>query len=80
MRYEDMTFKVPVESSTYREDSEFVIEQMNLILNRQKERGDNKIIINTNLRMGLPLENINKIAGPMIEAWAGEVLSIRSEK
>lgn len=25
--------------------------------------------------MGLPLENINKIAGPMIEAWAGEVFS-----
>lgn len=80
MRYEDMNFKVPVESSTYREDSEFVIKQMNLILKRQKERGDNKIIINTNLRMGLPLENINKIAGPMIEAWAGEVfVGIRDE-
>lgn len=37
--------------------------------------GDNKIIINTNLRMGLPLENINKIAGPMLEAWAGEVFA-----
>ncbi len=75
MRYEDMIFKVPVESPTYREDSEFVIKQINLILNRQKEQGDNKIIINTNLRMGLPLENINKIAGPMIEAWAGEVFA-----
>ena len=41
MRYEDLTFKIPVESSTYKEDSEFVINQMNLILNRQKERGDN---------------------------------------
>lgn len=31
--------------------------------------------------MGLPLENINKIAGPMIEAWAGEVFSgIREAK
>lgn len=75
MRYEDMIFKIPVESSTYIEDSEFVIKQINLILNKQKERGDNKIIINTNLRMGLPLENINKIAGPMIEAWAGEVFA-----
>ena len=70
MRYEDMTFKKPIESPTYRDDSEFVIGRINLILDRQKERGDNKIIINTNLRMGLPLENINKIAGPMIEAWA----------
>lgn len=75
MRYEDMTFKIPVESSEYKENSEFVIKQINLILDRQKKRGDNKIIINTNLRMGLPLENINKIAGPMIEAWAGEVFS-----
>lgn len=75
MQYEDMIFKVPVESPDYKEDSEFVIRQMNLILDRQKEMGDNKIIINTNLRMGLPLENINKIAGPMIEAWAGEVFA-----
>lgn len=30
--------------------------------------------------MGLPLENINKIAGPMIEAWACEVFTgIRDE-
>lgn len=75
MQYEDMIFKVPVESTDYKENSEFVIRQMNLILDRQKEIGDNKIIINTNLRMGLPLENINKIAGPMIEAWAGEVFA-----
>lgn len=25
--------------------------------------------------MGLPLENINKIAGPMMEAWADEVFA-----
>lgn len=28
-----------------------------------------------NLKMGLPLENINKIAGPMMEAWADEVFA-----
>ena len=59
MQYEDMIFKVPVESTDYKENSEFVIRQMNLILDRQKEIGDNKIIINTNLRMGLPLDYIN---------------------
>lgn len=31
--------------------------------------------MNTNLKLGLPLENINKIAGPMIEAWAFEVFA-----
>ena len=75
MRYEDLIFKIPQESTTYREDSEFVIRQMTEILDSRKRVGDNKIIINTNLKMGLPLENINKIAGPMIEAWAGEVFA-----
>lgn len=75
MKYEDLIFKIPVESKSYREDSAFVIKQMTNILDTRKAIGDNKIIINTNLRLGLPLENINKIAGPMIEAWAGEVFS-----
>ncbi len=35
--------------------------------------GRNKIIINTNLKLGLPMENINKIAGPFVEAWAVEI-------
>ncbi len=75
MRYEDLIFKIPQESPTYKDDSEFVIRQMTAILDARRSVGDNKIIINTNLKMGLPLENINKIAGPMIEAWAGEVFA-----
>lgn len=75
MKYEDLIFKIPKESATYREDSAFVIRQMTAILDQRKAVGDNKIIINTNLRKGLPLENINKIAGPMIEAWTEEVFS-----
>ena len=75
MRYEDLVFKIPQESPTYREDSAFVIRQITAILDSRRSANDDKIIINTNLRMGLPLENINKIAGPMIEAWAGEVFA-----
>lgn len=75
MKYEDLIFKIPQESATYKEDSEFVIGQITAILDERKKIGDDKIIINTNLKSGLPLENINKIAGPMIEAWAGEVFS-----
>lgn len=70
MKYEDLIFKIPKESKTYRTDSEFVVSKMMNILDDRKNVGDNKIIINTNLKLGLPLENINKIAGPMIEAWA----------
>lgn len=75
VKYEDLIFKIPQESATYREDSAFVIQQITDILDSRRLANDNKIIINTNLKMGLPLENINKIAGPMIEAWAGEVFA-----
>ncbi len=34
--------------------------------------GQNRIFIHTNLKRGLPLENINKVAGPFVEAWAHE--------
>lgn len=75
MKYEDFNFKIPIESSDYKEDSNYVINCITKILDFKKASNDNKIIINTNLKLGLPLENINKIAGPMIEAWAGEVFS-----
>lgn len=75
MQYSDMIFKEPLESFSYEEDSRYVIEQILQILYNRKTQKDNKIIINTNLKLGLPLENINKIAGPMIEAWAFEVFS-----
>lgn len=75
MNYNELDFKKPQESMTYREDSKFVIKNIIGILDERRNSGDNKIILNTNLRLGLPLENINKIAGPMIEAWAVEVFS-----
>lgn len=75
VKYEELIFKIPIESPTYKNDSEFVIKQIISIFNERKNRNDNKIIINTNLKLGLPLENINKIAGPMIEAWAYEVFA-----
>ena len=75
MTYEELIFKVPKESKTYREDSAFVVNRIISILDARKNIGDDKIILNTNLKLGLPLENINKIAGPMIEAWAFEIFA-----
>lgn len=75
MKYEDMVFKIPKEHPNYEEDSKFVVSQIIDILDERRSLGDNKIVINTNLRLGLPLENINKIAGPMVEAWAYEVFN-----
>jgi len=73
MKYEDIHFKVPQESDSYKEDSRFVIEAIEKIMKKTIDDGSNKIILNTNLKLGLPMENINKIAGPIIEAWAFEV-------
>lgn len=75
MQYEDINFKQPIEDINYPHYSENVINRIISILNNQIRKRDDKIIINTNLRNGLPLENINKIAGPMIEAWAFEVFA-----
>ncbi|NMA87158.1 MAG: restriction endonuclease [Tissierellia bacterium] len=75
MKYEDLTFKIPAENRHYKEDSQYVIDTIMAILDERCRQGKNKIIINTNLKLGLPLENINKIAGPMIEAWAYEVFN-----
>ncbi len=73
MEYESFNFKEPVESSDYDECSEFVIQAVERIVEQAIQHGKNKIIINTNLKLGLPMENINKVAGPFVEAWAHEI-------
>ena len=75
MTYDDLIFKVPVESPSYYDDSAFVIRQIRNVLDERRAANDAKVVLNTNLKRGLPLENINKIAGPLIEAWAFEVFS-----
>lgn len=75
MTYEDLIFKIPKESITYKEDSDFIVQQITKILDKRKADNAAKIVITTNLKFGLPMENINKIAGHMIEAWAQEVFS-----
>jgi hypothetical protein len=71
--YDSLDFKIPVESDDYEECSNFVVNQCEFIIKKAIDEGRNKIYINTNLRLGLPMENINKIAGPFVEAWAGEI-------
>lgn len=70
--YEDCLFKIPHESEDYKECSEYVTHTIDAIIADAIKQGQNRIVINTNLRLGLPMENINKIAGPFVEAWAVE--------
>ena len=72
MEYESQPFKIPTQSADYAECSRFVTTSIELIIKEAIEKGQNKIVINTNLKLGLPMENINKIAGPFIEAWAAQ--------
>jgi hypothetical protein len=71
--YKKLDFKIPVESSDYLDCSDFVVMQIESIINDAMDLGKNKI--NTNLKLGLPMENINKIAGPFVEAWAFEIFN-----
>lgn len=64
--------KLPMESSTYPKMSDGVCETIGNIIQTAIDNGNNKIFIRTNLKRGLPLENINKVAGPFVEAWALE--------
>ena len=75
MKYDELCFKIPCESLSYGEDSAFVVKAIEAIIQNAMDSGMNKIILNTNLKLGLPMENINKIAGPIIEAWAFEAFS-----
>jgi len=75
MEYNDLQFKIPQESESYSEDSRFVVEAIEAIVKNTIDNGNNKIILNTNLKLGLPMENINKIAGPIIESWAFEIFN-----
>jgi hypothetical protein len=74
-KYAKLDFKIPVESDDYAVCSDFVVSQIEAIVNDSIRAGMNKIVINTSLKLGLPMENINKIAGPFIEAWAYEIFS-----
>ena len=75
MKYEELDLKIPVEADDYSECSEFITNFIDVVMKDAMDTGRNKIIINTNLKLGIPMENVNKIAGPFVEAWAFEVFN-----
>ncbi|MBF0211856.1 MAG: restriction endonuclease [Desulfamplus sp.] len=74
-QYDNLNLKKPKESDDYIDCSDFVVNAVESIIQNAINKERNKIIINTNLRLGIPMENVNKIAGPFIEAWAHEIFS-----
>lgn len=59
-----LELKKAIDLEKYNEYSEFVTTKLNEIFKELIATGQNQIILNTNLKAGLPMENINKIAGP----------------
>lgn len=72
--------KLPKESALYPQMSDGVCGMIREIIKEAIDSGNNKIFIRTNLKRGLPLENINKVAGPFVEAWALEKFEEISDK
>jgi hypothetical protein len=71
-----MSLKMPLESADYWEKSRYVRTRLEKLFNSAIAGGDNEIRITTNLRQGLPLSNVNQLAGAFIEAWAQERLEL----
>ncbi len=82
MEYLKLNLKIPKEEEDYQVCSDFVVKAISQIIKKAINESRNKIIINTNLKLGLPMENINKVAGPFVEAWAYEIFSdvVKNEK
>jgi hypothetical protein len=79
MSYEELDLKQPIESSDYAECSKFIVDSIDAMMKDAMDSGRNKIVINTNLKLGIPMENVNKIAGPFVEAWAYEIFTASLE-
>lgn len=70
--YEDRV-KKPIESEDYAQQSDFVLNMINQMVEDEFSTGNKQIILDTNIRGEFPLDNINKIAAPLIESWAVNV-------
>ena len=78
MSYDSCTFKIPQEADDYGACSRFVTGSIEAIIEDAIGTGRGEIVINTNLKRGLPMENINKVAGPFVEAWITSFARIRT--
>lgn len=75
MDYKEYTgrLKLPQEDLNYPLISERNLELINSMVQQEFDAGNNKIILNTNIKGTFPLDNINKLAAPLIESWAAGI-------
>lgn len=71
--YSGVTVKEPIELDRYQEYSDFAVSRIEKMVQDRIDTGNNQIPITIGLRHGIPMENIHRIAAPIVEAWAIEL-------
>lgn len=64
--------KIPSESLDYKKNSDEAVKQIEKLMDYKIKEKQNVIDIQISLRQGLPMENIHRIAAPIVEQWAIE--------
>lgn len=70
--YKGINLKRPIEMEDYQEKSEYAVKQIENIVQKKIDNGENQIPVTIGLKKGIPMENIHRIAAPIVEAWAIE--------
>lgn len=70
--YEGLSIKEPIEMEDYAEKSQYAVKQIQNIIQKKIDNDENQIPVMIGLKRGIPMENIHRIAAPIVEAWAIE--------
>lgn len=73
MNYQGLDVKIPVEDTDYDHLSKTALAEIDSMVQAAFDAGNNEIVLDTNIRGSFPLDNINKLAAPLIESWAANV-------
>lgn len=65
--YKELDVKIPEESKNYEVMSEKALNKINKMVQRKFDSDDHSIILDTNILGTFPLDNINKLAAPLMK-------------
>ena len=80
MSYKELNLRKAIENKDYNTYSKEAICKIDSIFNDFLNSANNEVVIKSNLSKGLPIENINKIAGPILEEWVCTVFESKKKQ
>ncbi len=80
MSYKELNLRKAIENKDYNTYSKEAICKIDSIFNDLLNSANNEVAIKSNLSKGLPIENINKIAGPILEEWVCTVFESKKKQ